>query len=50
MNANNKKRTEQEVAMRISYVNTVKGRVRTADNRLNTWVRSLDDGKLYKTI
>ena len=50
MNANNKKRTEQEKQMRIYYVNTTQGRVRTADNRLNTWVRSLDDGKLYKTI
>ena len=23
--------------------------VRTLDNPLNTWVRSLDDGKLYRT-
>lgn len=25
------------------------GKVRTMDNRLNSWVRSLDDGKFYKS-
>lgn len=34
----------------IYYVKTRLGTVRTWDNPLNTWVRSLDDGQFYRTI
>lgn len=33
-----------------SRVRCIGGIIRTADNPLNAWVRSLDDGKLYRTV
>jgi hypothetical protein len=36
--------------MKIHTVQTISGMVRTLDNPLNTWVRSIDDGKFYRTV
>lgn len=36
--------------MSIHTVKTSTGKtIRTSDNPLNAWVRSIDDGKLYRT-
>ena len=36
--------------MKVRTVKTTSGPVRTADNPLNAWVRSLDDGRFYRTV
>jgi hypothetical protein len=38
----------QGAIMRISIVKSNGRKIRTLDNPLNTWVRSVDDGKLYR--
>ena len=35
-------------AMKISTVKSNGKTIRTWDNPLNTWVRSIDDGKMYR--
>lgn len=39
---------QQGAIMRISIVKSNGRKIRTLDNPLNTWVRSVDDGKLYR--
>ena len=41
-------KTMQGAIMRISIVKSNGRKIRTLDNPLNTWVRSVDDGKLYR--
>ena len=41
-------KTMQGAIMRISIVKSNGRNIRTLDNPLNTWVRSVDDGKLYR--
>jgi len=36
--------------MTVHTVKTRSGLVRTLDNPLSIWVRSLDDGKFYRTV
>lgn len=43
-------RERQMKRRQVRFVKTIKGLIRTWDNPLNTWVRSLDDGQFYRTI
>ena len=42
------KQSSKGLIMRISIVKSNGRKIRTLDNPLNTWVRSVDDGKLYR--
>jgi hypothetical protein len=41
-------KTIQQGAIMLSIVKSNGRKIRTLDNPLNTWVRSVDDGRLYR--